>query len=57
MGIGIQTHTLMAGIYEVCRLNALRYHDIYAEFHKDWRRHSKVGGGYIYRYTDSKMIS
>jgi hypothetical protein len=44
-GIHVQTYRLMGGIYEVCRWNRLRCHDMHTEFHKDWYRHSKVNWG------------
>jgi hypothetical protein len=44
-GIHIQTRRLMGGIYEVRRLDGLRFHDIHAKFNKDWFRYSKVHRG------------
>jgi hypothetical protein len=41
MGIRMQTHRLMRGIYEVRRWDGLRCHDIHTRFHKYWFRHSK----------------
>jgi hypothetical protein len=41
-GIHMQTHKLMAAIYEVRRWDEFRYHDIHTKFHNDWFRHSKV---------------
>jgi hypothetical protein len=43
---------LMEGIYEVCRWDGLRCHDIRTKFHADWFRHSKVNGegGYTHRH-------
>jgi hypothetical protein len=38
---------LIGGIYELCRCNGLRCHDIYTKFQKDWFKHLKAnwGGG------------
>jgi hypothetical protein len=44
-GIHIQTHTLMAGIYEVRRWDGLRCYVIHTNYHKDWFRQSKVDRG------------
>jgi hypothetical protein len=38
----IQIHRLTGEIYEVCRWDGLRCHDIHTKFHKDWFRHSKI---------------
>jgi hypothetical protein len=35
----------MGGIYEVCRSDGLRCHDIHTKFHKEWFRNSKVDAG------------
>jgi hypothetical protein len=42
--LGILTHRLMGGIYEVRRWDWLRCHDMH-KFRKDWLTHSKVDGG------------
>jgi hypothetical protein len=43
-------HRLMGGIYEIHYWDELKCHDIHTDLHKDWFRHSKVGGG-IYIQT------
>jgi hypothetical protein len=49
---------LKVGIYEVRRLDGLRWHDIHTKFHKNSK---VVKGGCTYRsmytHTDSKAIS
>jgi hypothetical protein len=46
----IEAHTLMGRIYEVCRWDGLRSHDVHTTFHKHWFRYSKVDRGeYMYR--------
>jgi hypothetical protein len=42
MEIHIKTHRLMGGIYEVHRIDRLRYDDIYTKFNKNWFRYSNV---------------
>jgi hypothetical protein len=42
--IHIQTHRLLAGIYEVCHWDGLRCPDTYTKFHRDWFRRSKADG-------------
>lgn len=44
-GIHLQAHRLMGEIYEVCRLDGLRRHDIRTKFHTDWFSHSEVNIG------------
>jgi hypothetical protein len=44
-GIHIQTHRLVGGIYDVCRWDGLRCHDIHTKFHKYCFSYSKVDGG------------
>jgi hypothetical protein len=44
-GIRIQTHRLIGSIYEVRRLDGLKFQNIYIKFHKDRFRHSKVDEG------------
>jgi hypothetical protein len=41
----------MGGLYEGRRRDGLRCHDIHAEFHEDWFRHSKVDKR-IHKHTD-----
>jgi hypothetical protein len=40
----------MGGIYEVGRLDGLRWHDIHTKFYKDWFNHSEVGKGNTQTY-------
>jgi hypothetical protein len=40
--INIETHRQNGGMYEVCRSDRLRCHDIHTKFYIDWFRHSKV---------------
>jgi hypothetical protein len=58
-GIQIQTHSLSGGIYEECRSDGLRYHDIHTKFREDWFRHSKVDREHTHSntHTDREMIS
>jgi hypothetical protein len=51
-GIHIQTYRLMGGIYEACRWDELRCHDIHNKFHKNWLKPSNLLGE-IHRNTDS----
>jgi hypothetical protein len=47
----------MGGIYEVRLWDGLRYHDIHTKFHKDWLRHSEVGGGGFLDTQHGDLIS
>jgi hypothetical protein len=40
--IHIQIHRLMGWMYEVCRWNGLRCHDMHTKFRKDWLSQSKI---------------
>jgi hypothetical protein len=48
---------LIGGIYEFCHWDRLRTHDIHKKFHRNTFRHSKVIVGYMFRHTNSNVIS
>jgi hypothetical protein len=41
----------MGGIYEICRGDGLRCHDIHTRINKDWFRHLKIDSG---EYTNKQ---
>jgi hypothetical protein len=47
---------LMGRIFEVCRWDELKHHDVHTKFYVDWFRHSEVDRGDIYTCTNSRMI-
>jgi hypothetical protein len=43
VGIRIETHRLIGGIYEVGCWDVFRCRDVHTKFHKGWFSHYKVG--------------
>jgi hypothetical protein len=56
MGGHTQTHRLMGGIYEACRWDGFRCHDVHTKFRKDWFSHSDVKGGHTDTQSDGRDL-